>query len=557
MIGEDCGIHDRHPFHSTVSACTPWRIGALPAVWTISIADSLSKKRVVTGLGRESRSGFRPGLVRGPLRLHGCTLPSKDLKPDLRRTGERSLLGPFAFSLSLHFFSSLNDATTLQRLPHQFVTMASGKEVLEDFLKTNGSIKYIRLQWMDYSGVLRARFVPTDRCLRIASGHENACMVQAGMLVPISTAPRIFSISDYHETWFLRPDWSSLRVCGFKPDHAAVMSFVDQNDAKERFDKCPRNLLVRALERLEKNWGAKVLLGFEIEFVLLDESNNVTRRLDRLNGYSRIAGLRAETLDLIEEIVEALKLSAVSIHQFHAEAGEQLEIALAPESALKAVDSLVLAQETIRTICVRRGIKATMTPKPVLGGDANGIHVHLSLDKLDGTVAGNFLAGVLQHMTSLCAFGMANYDGYDRSVADCAGEWIGYGTDNRDLPVRKVSHLHWEIRIMDGTANPYLFTACVLLAALDGLESKTELSWRDLTIFPHLLDEKKRIGYGINKHMPVTFAEALDALRNDTVLKTQIGEDLLKWYLHVKDKDVEEFGKMTEEQRRLCFLGYF
>lgn len=435
--------------------------------------------------------------------------------------------------------------------------MSLDQEVLKEFLHQHTSVKFIRLQWMDYSGVLRARFVPTDRCLRIASGNENACMAQAGMLVPISTAPRIFSISDYHETWFLRPDWSSLRVCGFKSDHAAVMSFVDQKDAETRFDKCPRNLLVRALERLEKDWGAKVLIGFEIEFVLLDESNKVIKPLDRLNGYSRIAGLRAETLDLIEEIIEALKRSAVSIHQFHAESGEQLEIALAPEPALKAVDSLVLAQEAIRTIAVRRGIKATMTPKPVLNGDSNGLHLHLSLDKLDGTLAANFLAGVLQHMTSLCAFGMANYDGYGRSAADCAGEWIGYGTDNRDLPVREVSHLHWEMRMMDGTANPYLFAACVLLAALDGLESKTELRWKNLKVFPHLLDEKRRIEYGIDKHMPVTFKEALDGLRNDAVLKTQIGEELLKWYLHVKDKDVEEFGKMTDEQRRLRFLGYF
>ena len=435
--------------------------------------------------------------------------------------------------------------------------MSSGKDVLKEFLKENHSIKYVRLQWMDYSGVLRARFVPTDRCLRIASGNENVCMAQASMLIPISTAPRIYSISDYHETWFLRPDWSSLHLCGFKSEHAAVMSFVDQKDAEKRFDKCPRNSLKQALERLQKHWGAKVLIGFEIEFVLLDESNNIIKPLDRLNGYSRIAGLRAETLDLIEEILEALERSGVAIHQFHAEAGQQLEIALAPEPALKAVDSLVLAQEAIRTICVRRGIKATMTPKPVLHGNSNGLHLHLSLDRLDGTLAGNFLAGVLQHMTSLCAFGMANYDSYDRSVADCAGEWIGYGTDNRDLPVREVSHLHWELRMMDGTANPYLFTACVLLAAIDGLERKIELTWKDLKVFPHLLDEKKRIEYGIDKHMPVTFKEALDGLKNDALLKTQIGEQLLKWYIHVKEKDVEEFSKMTDEQRRLHFLGYF
>lgn len=93
-------------------------------------------------------------------------------------------------------------------------------------------------------------------------------------------------------------------------------------------------------------------MGFEIELILLDQGNEVYQPLDRLNGYARLAGLRGETLHLIEEILDALKRSHVPVHQYHAEAGEQLEIALAPEPAMKAIDSLVTAFETIRTICV-------------------------------------------------------------------------------------------------------------------------------------------------------------------------------------------------------------
>ena len=155
--------------------------------------------------------------------------------------------------------------------------MSSAKEKLDEFLQINKSIKCIRFQWIDYSGVLRARFVPIARCLRIASGIETIYLAQNSMIIPISTAPRIFSLSDYHETWILRPDWSSLRRRGFKVGHATVMSFVDQKDAEIRFDKCPRMLLVQALERLEKQWDAKVLIGFEIEFVLLNGLNNVIK----------------------------------------------------------------------------------------------------------------------------------------------------------------------------------------------------------------------------------------------------------------------------------------
>ncbi|KAG8668256.1 hypothetical protein FPOAC2_07546 [Fusarium poae] len=435
--------------------------------------------------------------------------------------------------------------------------MSPDQETLAEFLKAHPSTKFIRLQWIDLSGVLRARFLPVDRCLRIASGQENVCLAQNSMIIPISTAPRSFSLSDYHETWCLRPDWQSLCLCGFNRGHATVMSFMDQKDAASRFDKCPRTLLIQTLTRLEKEWGAKALAGFEIEFVILDEQDNIIKPLDRLNGYSRPAGLRGDTLNLVEEVVDALQQSSIAIYHFHAEAWDQLEIALAPQTLLQAIDSLIVAQETIRTICIRRNLKATMTPKPTLAGPLSGLHMHLSLDNLQGGSADCFIAGILSHMGSLCALGMANYDGYVRSVDDACGAWVGFGTDNRDLPVRKISDWHWEFRMMDATSNPYLFAAGVLLAGLDGLEKTTELVWKDCKFFPQMMDERKRNEHGLNTRMPSTLNEALDHLKQDEVLKMDVGEELMKWYMSVKDKEVEVFGKMNDEQRRIRFLEYF
>lgn len=434
-------------------------------------------------------------------------------------------------------------------------TWSSDEEDLKEFLRLRSDVQFIRVQWVDYSGVLRARFIPVGRCFQIANGKATLHLAQNSMIIPMSTAPKIFPLSDYHETWFLRPDWSSLRYCGFTNGHAAVMSFVDQKDAEARFDKCPRMLLAQALQRLKKDWAIDVVAGFEIEFVLLDSSDNVIEPMDRLNGYSRLAGLRADTLELVEDIVDGLKKSNINVLQFHTEVRDQLEIALAPEPALEAVDSLVLALEAVRATCVGKNLKASMTPKPTMTGPTNGLHLHLSLHGiLDREYEDNFLAGVLSYMGSLCAFGMANYDGYVRSANDAAGAWIGFGTDNRDLPVRKINDWHWEFRIMDGTANPYLFVGAVLLAGLEGLEKKTELTWKDCKFFPDSMNESKRAEYGIHKRMPATFKEALDCLKSES---SAGASELLKWYISVKDKEVEEFGKMTEEQRRRRFLEYF
>ncbi|KAL6401889.1 Glutamine synthetase, beta-Grasp [Ilyonectria robusta] len=439
--------------------------------------------------------------------------------------------------------------------------MLSDEDKLRQFLLENEHAgeptAFIRLQWIDFSGVLRARFVPVARCLQIAQGNEQYLLPQVSMIIPISTAPKCFPTGTEVERWVLRPDWSSLRVCGFRPSHASVMCFLEHKEAEDTFNKCPRMLLSRALKRLEREWDTRVLAGFEIEFMLLDEDSQPLKQLDRLNSYQTTAGLRGQTLEIVEEILDSFDKSSIPVHHFHTETHDQIEFALSPEPLLDAIDSLILAQETIRTVFIKHNIKATMTPKPLLDGPTNGIHLHMSVDKLAPPDTDNFLAGILSNTGSLCAFGMANFDGYVRTAKDAAGAWVGFGTENRDLPVRKISEQHWEFRMLDGTSNPYLFSAAVLLAGLRGLSEKVDLSWTDCPVFPHLMDERERAQYGLDKRMPNGLEEALEALKSDETVKEWIPEDLLKSYIPVKEKEVEVFQKMTDDERRVKFLEYF
>jgi glutamine synthetase len=435
--------------------------------------------------------------------------------------------------------------------------MLSDEEKLQKFLHKHDFTEYIRLQWIDFSGILRARFVPVARCLEIAQGHEEYLLPQVSMIIPVSTAPKCFPIGNDIETWVLRPDWSSLRLCGFRQNHGSVMCFLEHKEAKDTYNKCPRMLLYRAIESLERVWGTKVLAGFEIEFMLLDQSSQTLNQLDRLNSYQTTAGLRGQTLSIVEETINCLKKSSINIHHYHTETHDQIEFALSPESLLDAIDSLILAQETIRTIFIKYNIKATMAPKPLLDGPTNGIHLHMSVDKLAPPHTDNFLAGILSHMLPLCALGMANFDGYVRTAKDAAGAWVGFGTENRDLPVRKVNEQHWEFRTMDSTSNPYLFTAAVLLAGSNGLSEKVDLTWKDCRVFPHSLDEGGRAKYRLDERMPSSLQDALESLKADEIVKTWIPEDLLKSYISVKEREVEAFQTMTDSERRLKFLEYF
>jgi glutamine synthetase len=433
--------------------------------------------------------------------------------------------------------------------------MLSDEENLRQFLQKNESTQYIRLQWIDFSGILRARFVPVARCLQIAQGFENYLLPQVSMIFPVSTRPS--PIGNDIQTWILRPDWSSLRSCGFRPSHASVMCFLEHKEAKDAYDKCPRMLLSGALAQLEGEYDTKVLVGFEIEVMLLGQNYQPLNQLDRLNSYQTTSGLRGQTLDIVEEILDSFKKSSINIHHFHTETHDQIEFALSHEPALQAIDSLILAQETIRTVFIKHNIKATMAPKPLLDGPTNGIHLHMSVNKLAPTYTDKFLAGILKHMGALCSFGMANFDGYVRTVKDAAGAWIGFGTENRDLPVRKISDQHWEFRMMDTTSNPYLFTGAVLLAGLSGIRERAALGWEDCQVFPHSLDEGGRVKYQLDKRMPSSLQEALESLKEDTAFQVLIPQGLLGSYIPVKEKDIEVFQTMTEEQRLLKFLEYF
>ncbi|KAM7219428.1 hypothetical protein V8F06_005162 [Rhypophila decipiens] len=87
-------------------------------------------------------------------------------------------------------------------------------------------------------------------------------------------------------------------------------------------------------------------LGFELEFVLSDASLELVRPIDHIAGASLTAGLRIAILDAVEEVIESLALSGITINHFHTEVADQIEIALTRKPLIQAIDKLMLGQET-------------------------------------------------------------------------------------------------------------------------------------------------------------------------------------------------------------------
>lgn len=431
-------------------------------------------------------------------------------------------------------------------------------DLLTSFLHKNSSVKYLRLQWLDFSGVQHAQMVTTRVATQLAVGVMSSFTVaQNCMIIPISTAPKSFPVKP--EAWELRPDWSSLRLCGCTPKHGSVMCFMYQRDAPEPFALCPRTLLCKTVKAIEERLSTKLLTGFEAEFVLLDETlNPPPQPLDPVTGDSTMFGFRGTNLDLIEEVVEAVEMAGIDVHNFHTEGVEHFEISLSPLSPVASVDALMCLHETIRALSLRRGLKATLAPRPTLNaahtGSQNGCHVHVSLNPPRSP--DSFLAGVLQKVPQLCALGLANFDSYARIVRDGAGLWVGWGTENRDLPVREIDSNRWELRFADATANLYLFLAVALAAGGAGVDRQLELAFKDLKRFPQGLSPEELRGFGISRRMPSCLQESLDALSQDNDVKQWMGP-IHPQYIEIKEVEIQNFAAMSDEDRRRRFLKFF
>jgi len=131
---------------------------------------------------------------------------------------------------------------------------------------------------------------------------------------------------------------------------------------------------------------------------------------------------------------------------------------------------------------------------------------------------------MLTKLRVLCAFGLQSYDSYHRVEDDSTSRWVGWGTENRDLPFRGIDPAHWELRIADTTANFYLFLAVAVAAGSAGLREKTLLTWKDCRLFPDNFTEEERRSYDIVENLPFSFGEAMNL---DSDVREWIGEEFL------------------------------
>jgi glutamine synthetase len=425
---------------------------------------------------------------------------------------------------------------------------------LNDFLAKNPEVNFIQLRWMSFSAILHTKFITTSSAKDIAAGKRQYCTNQSGMVMPIATAPQCEIVRVMRCP--IEPDWSSLKLCSFTPGHASVMCSIASEGEDDPYLQCPRHLLENTLREIHQKDHTSFLIGFEIEFTLLDASLESTQSIDPVVSYCMNAGLRCNTLKIMEQVCHALEKANCGVFHFHTEDPHQFEIALIEKPPMEAIDGMVFACEAIRSIAAQHDLKATITPKSIPGGVTNGLHMHISAHGLDKNES--FLAGIMEKLRAMTVFGIANYDGFERVRDGKAGRLVGWGTEHRDFPVRKVENSHWELRCTDVTANFYLFLPLMLKAAMAGVHAKKILVQKDVQKFPKDITATAWVEeYGVTEKLPQSLKEAIDAAKSDPDLPQWIGQYMFDRYIRIKELEVESFELLTDEQRRHRFVKFF
>ncbi|MBX6315483.1 MAG: type I glutamate--ammonia ligase [Isosphaeraceae bacterium] len=325
------------------------------------------------------------------------------------------------------------------------------------------------------------------------------------------------------------------------------------------YTRDPRNIARKAVHYMQSTGIADAcLLAPELEFFVFDDVRFDQRgheafyhvdsaegawnrgRDERPNlGYKPGSGLgyfpvppTDSLADLRTEMAQMMAECGIgtTAHYHEVATGGQSEIDLEPRPLVECADAVMLAKYIIRNVARRHGKTVTFMPKPLFGDNGSGMHTHFSLWKGEQPLlAGSGYAGlsdlglyaiggILRHAPALCAFANPTTNSYKRLVPGFeAPTKLAYSRRNRSailrIPVYSPSprSRRIEFRGPDGAANPYLLFSALIMAALDGIQTKTSPGDPlDKDIYDLEPEELANV-----PAVPATLDAALDALRVD------------------------------------------
>jgi glutamine synthetase len=252
----------------------------------------------------------------------------------------------------------------------------------------------------------------------------------------------------------------------------------------------------------------------------------------------------------------------VEVHHHEVATAGQCEIGTRFNTLVRKADELLIMKYVIQNVAHAYGKTATFMPKPLVGDNGNGMHVHQSLAK-DGKnlFAGDkygglsqealwYIGGIFKHAKAINAFSNSSTNSYKRLVPGFeAPILLAYSARNRSASCR----IPWvsspkarriEVRFPDSCGNPYFTFAALMMAGLDGIQNKIDPGGpAEKDLYDLEPEEEKQI-----PTVCASLDRALEELDRDRGFLTAGGvfsDDMIDAYISLKMQEVTRFRMTT------------
>ena len=444
------------------------------------------------------------------------------------------------------------------------MTADEAKKLLKD-----NDVKFVLAQFVDIHGAAKTKAVPADHLddvLTAGAGFAGFAVWGLG-------------IEPHGPDYMAVGDLNCISLVPWQPGYARIA--CDGHVHGKPWDYDTRVVLKKQIARLAEK-GYKLYTGLEPEFSLLkkdangkivpcDPSDTLTKPCYDYKALSRVRGY-------MEDLVSSMKAVGVDVYQIdHEDANGQFEINYTFDECLTSADHYIFFKMAASEIANDHGLICSFMPKPFANRPGNGMHMHMSLGPVEGKgnlfedksdpnglklskLAYHFLGGILKHAPALAAICAPTVNSYKRLVvgrsltgATWAPAYISYGDNNRSTMVR-VPKGRLELRLPDGACNPYLATAAVIAAGLDGIDRELKPGTpRNVNLYEWSEAQLAEAGIGL---LPQNLNAALDALEGDALIRNALGP-VADEFVKLKRMEWLEYMRHVSEWEIRQYLEFF
>ena len=391
----------------------------------------------------------------------------------------------------------------------------------------------------------------------------------------------------------LMPDANSAVIDPFLQDTTLLLRCdVIEPTTMQGYDRDPRTIAKRGEAYLKSTGiGDAAYFGPEAEFFIFDsvrwsndisgaayeieskeaawssdrdyEEGNIGHRPGVKGGYFPVP-----PVDAMQDVRSAMCLAMadmglqVEVHHHEVGTAGQGEIGTRFDTLVAKADQLQVYKYCVHNVAHAHGLTATFMPKPLVGDNGSGMHVHQSIFNGDNNVFSGeeygglseaalyYIGGIFKHARALNAFTNATTNSYKRLVPGFeAPVLLAYSARNRSASCRipyvtNPKARRVEIRFPDASGNPYLTFTAMMMAGLDGIQNKIhpgDPMEKDLYDLPP--EEEKNIA--TVAHSLDLALDSLDADRDFLKAGGVMGDDMIDAYIALKTEEVQRLRLAT------------